>query len=59
MPQIEMKRQPCFFCSKLKRHTMTNYTCETCVDSVNVPIGLCIEPCFKKWHGSLLTRKKL
>lgn len=44
-------RKRCRQCSKQKKRTDTHFICETCVDTMGKPIGLCVEPCFKLWHN--------
>jgi hypothetical protein len=42
-------RKRCRECSKNKRRSSSQYVCDTCVNSKNEPIGLCVD-CFKCWH---------
>lgn len=46
LPTGKIARKDCRVCTRKKIRKMTNYCCNQCYGTP----GLCLEPCFKKWH---------
>jgi len=50
-PKKVMKRKRCRECYKNKKRQMTWFVCSICLDEKENQIGLCADPCFKKFHS--------